>query len=123
MYKLLMRAFPSWFRGDSVYAMFPFTVPEETREILRSLGKEQDYSYEKPAFVSQPQAILTWEGVTSVLDDQATFKVPCELWRLLVHCDGTNLQSRGTSYQVPNGPGLHAQRRRSCKRRAEKIRR
>lgn len=31
MYKLLMNAFPDFYRGNSVYAMFPFTFPDETR--------------------------------------------------------------------------------------------
>ncbi|KAH0556381.1 hypothetical protein GP486_005695 [Trichoglossum hirsutum] len=76
MYKLLMRAFPGFYRGNSVYAMFPFTVPDETRSILRSLGKEKDYDYGRPSFIPPPKPVLTWAGVVKVLGDQTRFKVP-----------------------------------------------
>lgn len=77
MYKLLMRAFPSYYRSNSVYAMFPFTVPEENRKILHMLGKETDYDYSRPSFIAPPLPVLSWSGVTSVLSDQVKFKVPC----------------------------------------------
>ena len=79
IYKLLMRALPGFYRSNSVYAMFPFTVPEENRKILQSLGKDKDYDFSTPSFVGPPQPVLTWSGVTSVLSDQAKFKVPCKL--------------------------------------------
>lgn len=41
VYKLLMNAFPGYYRGNSVYAIFPLTVPDETRKILSSLGKDK----------------------------------------------------------------------------------
>lgn len=81
MYKLLMNAFPGYYRGNSVYAMFPLTVPDETRRILSSLGKDRDYDYGKPNFVGRPTAVLTWDGVVSVLGDQKNFKVPCRFRR------------------------------------------
>ena len=77
MYKLLMTAFPGFYRSNSVYAMFPFVTPDENQKILRSLGKEQDYSYSKPTFIGPPTPVLTWDGVVSVLGDQKNFKVPC----------------------------------------------
>jgi hypothetical protein len=121
MYKLLMRAFPNWFRGNSVYAMFPFTVPEANREILRGFGKEQDFSYDKPSFIPQPQVITTWEGVKSVLEDQATFKVPCKFSFFSVVM-GANVNVRGTSHSLPDRPRLHAKWRLPRQRRAEEIR-
>lgn len=77
-YKLLMTAFPGYYRSNSVYAMFPFVTPVENQNILRSLGKEQDYDYSKPKFIGPPTPVLTWDGVTSVLGDQKNFKVPCK---------------------------------------------
>jgi hypothetical protein len=77
MYNLLMRALPFYYRGNSVYAMFPLVVPEENRKILKKLKKDQDYSFDRPSFIGLPTTVKTWEGVTSVLGDQAAFKVPC----------------------------------------------
>lgn len=77
-YNLLMRALPFYYRGNSVYAMFPLVVPEENRKILKKLKKDQDYNFDRPSFIGMPTAVKTWAGVTSVLSDQARFKVPCE---------------------------------------------
>jgi hypothetical protein len=73
-----MRALPNYYRGNSVYAMFPLVVPEENRKILTKLKKVQDYSFERPKYIGLPTPVKTWAGVTSVLKDQARFKVPCE---------------------------------------------
>lgn len=78
MYKLLMRAFPGYYRGNSVYALFPFTVPEENRKILKDLGQEKDYDYGKPFLIDSPKPVVTWSGVTSVLKNQKDFKTPCK---------------------------------------------
>jgi linoleate 8R-lipoxygenase/9,12-octadecadienoate 8-hydroperoxide 8R-isomerase len=80
-YNLLMRALPSYYRGNSVYAMFPLVVPEENRKILKKLKQDQDYDFGRPSFIGMPTAVKSWVGVSSVLNDQARFKVPCE-WDL-----------------------------------------
>ena len=48
MYKLLMKAFPGLYSSNSVYALFPFTIPEENRKILQRFGEEHHYDFEKP---------------------------------------------------------------------------
>jgi hypothetical protein len=78
MYKLLIRAFPGWYRADSVYALFPFTTPDKNREIFTKQGYVDDYSYDKPSLVGPPVPVITWKGVTDVLTDQTRFKVPCK---------------------------------------------
>lgn len=75
-YTLLMRALPLYYRGNSVYAMFPFTVPEENRKILRKLGVEQDYNFQRPSYVPVPASIRSWKAVTKILQDQNSFSVP-----------------------------------------------
>jgi hypothetical protein len=75
-YNLLMRALPSWYRGSSVYAMFPFTVPEENRRIMARLGKEDEYNFERPSYVGVPTSIKSWKAVTSILADTGSFAVP-----------------------------------------------
>lgn len=78
MYKLLMRAFPGWYRANSVYALYPFTVPQATLETSKKLGTSQDLDFSKPSFVGPPSPIVTWQGVIDVLSDQERFHVPCE---------------------------------------------
>ena len=76
IHKLLMRAYPGFYVANSVYAMFPFTVPSETRKILGVLEKANDYDFMQPSFVGPPSHIESWSGITSVLNDEKTFKVP-----------------------------------------------
>ncbi|RMZ89577.1 hypothetical protein DV736_g3200, partial [Chaetothyriales sp. CBS 134916] len=76
IYNLLMRALPNYYRGNSVYAMFPFTVPQENLLIHKKLGVEKEYYYERPSFVPIPKSIKTWQGITSVLNDHNRFGVP-----------------------------------------------
>ncbi|RMZ75993.1 hypothetical protein DV738_g5153, partial [Chaetothyriales sp. CBS 135597] len=76
IYNLLMNALPNYYQGNSVYAMFPFTVPQENLLIHKKLGIQQDYSYERPSFAHFPKSIKTWQGVTSVLRDYSSFEVP-----------------------------------------------
>jgi len=76
IYKLLQRAYPGWYRSNSVYALFPLTVPSENRAILAAKGVEADYDYDRPRFIPQPTPILSWNGVKGVLKDQESFKVP-----------------------------------------------
>lgn len=78
MYKLLMRAFPSWYRANSIYALFPFTTVEGNREILQKQGTEKEFDFSKPSFIGPPIPVTTWQGVVNVLSDQEHFKVPCK---------------------------------------------
>ena len=77
MYKLFQNSFPGYFRGNSAYAMFPLTNVDETRKILRDLGKEKDYDFSQPKLIPPPIPVVTWDGVVSVLKDQENYKVPC----------------------------------------------
>ncbi|KAG9254518.1 heme peroxidase family protein [Emericellopsis atlantica] len=76
MYKLLMRAFPAWYRANSVYALYPFTTPEGIKETFSSQVNAPDVSYDKPLFVGPPTPVLSWVGVTNTLADQAELHVP-----------------------------------------------
>ncbi|KAH6976751.1 heme peroxidase family protein [Ilyonectria destructans] len=76
MYKLLMRAFPGWYRANSVSALYPFTTPEGNKEIFDKLGTSQDLDFNKPVFVGPPKPINTWQGVVNTLENQSQFRVP-----------------------------------------------
>jgi hypothetical protein len=62
IYKLLQRAYPGWYRSNSVYALFPLTVPSENRVILAAKGMEADYGFDWSRFIPQPTPILTKSG-------------------------------------------------------------
>lgn len=76
IYKLIMRAFPKFYKPSSVYAFFPFTIPEENRNILQDLDREKKFDFSVPRRVDDPIQISTWQGVTSVLADKQRFNVP-----------------------------------------------
>lgn len=72
MYKLFLRAFPNHFKGNSIYAHYPMTIPRqvlgphivinvlisysENTKIMRSLGRESQYSWDRPQRMYAPQA-------------------------------------------------------------------
>lgn len=74
-YKLFLRAFPNHFKPNSIYAHMPMTTPEENRKIMRHLGRESHYSWDRPQ--RQPGRVLVqgYKGVKQVLEDATTFKV------------------------------------------------
>lgn len=75
-YNLVMRALPSYYRGNSVYALYPFTIPSENAKIHEKLGIKDQYSYERPSFVPVPKSVKTWRAVVGVLNNQVDFRVP-----------------------------------------------
>lgn len=76
MYKLLMRSFPNFYKANSVYAMYPFTLPQENRKIQANLGHEAVYDYSPPTLAVAPLPVLTHKAVVQILEDQKRFKVP-----------------------------------------------
>ncbi|KAJ5662754.1 Psi-producing oxygenase A [Penicillium macrosclerotiorum] len=74
-YKLVLRAFPNHFRGDSVYAHFPFVIPQENRKILSSLKLDKIYSFDQPSFVPTPRLINSHAACMSILADREGFRV------------------------------------------------
>ena len=119
MYNLLMRALPFYYRGNSVYAMFPLVVPEENRKILKKLKKDQDYDFSRPSFIGLPTTIKTWGGVTSVLSDQAAFQVPCTSDIVLKMIAAFANLRRGLSHLLSYSSRLHAKRRWAARSSSE----
>lgn len=74
-YKLFIRAFPQHFKPNSIYAHMPMTVPEENRKIMKDLGRESHYSYDRPKRMQSRVTIQNYRGVRQVLEDQMRFKV------------------------------------------------
>lgn len=78
IYNLLMRAMPSFYRGNSVYAMFPFTHPNKTRDLLEKIHKLDDYDFSYPCMKPQPKPVKSHKAVADILKNSRSFKVPCE---------------------------------------------
>jgi Cytochrome P450 len=76
VYKLLMRAFPNFYKPNSVYAMYPFVNPQENRKIQAALGHDDLYDYSVPELAAPLLPVLSHKAVVQILDDQARFKVP-----------------------------------------------
>ena len=74
-YKLVYRAFPNHFKGNSIYAHFPLVIPSENQKIFSKLGRAEQYDWEQPSFTPTPRFIKSHAACTSILSDQETFKV------------------------------------------------
>lgn len=75
LYKLFLRAFPQWFKPDSIYAHYPMTIPSENRNIMKNLGRESHYSYDRPAFIPPRVNLVSYPNVKLVLEQQKDFRV------------------------------------------------
>lgn len=78
IHKLIFRAFPKYLVNNSVYAHFPLVTPLENKNILRSLGKESQYSWEKPRPQHSLAVIKSYKTCTHILNNQQDFKVTWE---------------------------------------------
>jgi linoleate 10R-lipoxygenase len=74
-YKLFLRAFPNHFKPNSVYAHYPMTIPSENRRILKSLGRESHYSWDRPELIPPRVNIVSYPGAKYILDRQQDFRV------------------------------------------------
>ncbi|PLN78616.1 peroxidase [Aspergillus taichungensis] len=74
-YKLAMRAFPNWYKSDSIYAHFPMTIPSENRKIMQRLDREKDYSYERPSFTPPHATLMYYPNVKKALENPRDFRV------------------------------------------------
>ncbi|KAF7872129.1 hypothetical protein EAF04_003054 [Stromatinia cepivora] len=75
LYKLVLRAFPNYFQGNSIYAHFPFVTPQVNLEIQKSLGREGLYSWEVPKKKAELSSVESWEKCKGILEDSVNWKV------------------------------------------------
>ena len=76
MYRLLMRAFPHCYAFNSVYAMYPFSLPEKTSETLTKLSLLSSYSFDLPK--TPPDTVHyvnNYRACVRILSDPETFKI------------------------------------------------
>lgn len=75
MYKLILRAFPNHFKDNSIYAHYPFVIPEENLVIQKSLGRADQYSWDKPAKVPELIVVKSYAAAKKILEDKVNWKV------------------------------------------------
>jgi hypothetical protein len=75
LYRLLMRAFPGWYEYNSVYALYPFTIPKENRNILTTRGVVSQYSFNPPTKPKPETIFRTAANAKAILGNQKTFNV------------------------------------------------
>ncbi|RKF83011.1 Psi-producing oxygenase A [Golovinomyces cichoracearum] len=73
-YKLILEAFPRHFKDNSIYAHFPFVIPEENLKIQKSLHREDKYSWEKPTYVPEPVMIKSHDTALTILCNETNWK-------------------------------------------------
>ncbi|RAL61721.1 hypothetical protein DID88_002789 [Monilinia fructigena] len=75
LYKLVLRAFPDYFKGNSIYAHFPFVTPQVNLEIQKRLGREALYSWELPKKRAELLKVDNWQECRGILEDSVNWKV------------------------------------------------
>jgi cytochrome P450 len=74
-YKLFLRAFPAHFSHNSIYAHYPLTVPSHMKDILKDLGKDHLYDFDKPTSTGRPHVVFSYKAATKVMENKDVFKV------------------------------------------------
>ncbi|KAF8465354.1 heme peroxidase [Kalaharituber pfeilii] len=77
-YKLFLKCFPNHFTWNSVYAMYPLTIPEENRKIFTNLGTVDNFDYSRPKYVKPRVPIRSYAATKRILDDKQTFNMMWE---------------------------------------------
>lgn len=75
LYKLFLRAFPNHFQPNSIYAHYPMTIPSENKIILRDLGREEHYTWDRPAAIPPRVNLTSYVGAKYILERPQEFKV------------------------------------------------
>ncbi|KAG8526808.1 uncharacterized protein KY384_008237 [Bacidia gigantensis] len=74
-YKLCIRAFPNHFKQNSIYAHYPMTVPDENRKIMKSLGREENYNYDRPRRMPERVNFTSYKAAKHILEHAQQFNV------------------------------------------------
>lgn len=74
-YKLFIRAFPQYFKQNSVYAHYPMVIPSENAKILADLKRDYLFDFERPQNIATRINITSYGGAQYVLQAQDKYKV------------------------------------------------
>lgn len=74
-YKLFLKCFPNHFEHNSVYAMYPLTVPSENHKILTNLGTVDQFNFDRPKYTRPRVPILSYSATQRILEDKHNFNM------------------------------------------------
>jgi linoleate 10R-lipoxygenase len=74
-YKLMLRAFPDHTKPDSIFAHYPMTIPSENKVIMKDLGRESHYTWDRPAFIPPRVNLTSYSAAKLILENQKDFRV------------------------------------------------
>jgi len=74
-YKLFLRALPNNYEPNSTYVHYPLTIPSEMHTVLKDLGKDHLYNFDKPKETALPVVLFSHEAAIKVTEDHETFTV------------------------------------------------
>ena len=75
LYRLIHRAFPKWFKFNSVYVMQPMYLPSMNAEIFKQFGTMDQFCLDPPAPPPKMTILSSQAAISALLNDQANFKV------------------------------------------------
>ena len=67
--KLLFRHLPRHYPANSVYGLYPFSIPDVTRKNLTKLGIAGQYNFDRPKAQPIPKVVDTLQGIRYVFND------------------------------------------------------
>lgn len=74
-YRLIQRAFPKWFKFNSIYVMQPMYLPSMNIEIFKKFKTIDQYSLDPPAPPPKTTVLHTKEAISLIINNQKNFKV------------------------------------------------
>ncbi|KAE8168156.1 heme peroxidase [Aspergillus tamarii] len=108
-YKLALKAFPQYFKQNSIFAHYPMTIPSENRDIMRSLGREEEFSWDRPSYTPPRTMIFDYTNVRRILEDSSNFRV---VWD---EATGYVFGKGGYDFMLSGDSPFHANQRRIMK--------
>lgn len=69
--KLLMRVFPHIYKYNSIYALFPFSIPKVTRDTLTKFHMVEDYDFERPVQPRVYHTIQSYQTCAQVIGERS----------------------------------------------------
>jgi linoleate 8R-lipoxygenase/9,12-octadecadienoate 8-hydroperoxide 8R-isomerase len=74
-YKLFLTAFPRHFRPNSIYAHYPMTIPSEMKIVMKTLGRYDQFNWEKPSKLPDTQVAFSYAACKAIITNVDAFKV------------------------------------------------
>ncbi|KAN0083249.1 hem peroxidase [Elaphomyces granulatus] len=73
-YKLALRSLPHHVKPDSIYVHYPMTIPSENKNIMKDLGRESHYSWDRPALIPPTVDLKSYQAAKLILENKKDFR-------------------------------------------------